>query len=74
MDQRETEDFENSLSYGPYCEKCGACGEDGCCEASLCLYVKQYHRQLLEKIEMLEKENLNLTLQVENFNRAIGRG
>lgn len=38
-------------NYNPYCEKCGACGEEGCCSALVCTqdggdYCEYYLRQL----------------------------
>lgn len=30
------EEIINSLVYTPYCKKCGACGEEGCCSMTNC--------------------------------------
>ena len=54
MDQKQTEEFEI------YCQLCGACGEDGCCSASQCLYMQEYHEVLLDRINSLEQSVKNL--------------
>ena len=38
-------------NYNPYCSKCGGCGEDGCCPASMCTqdggdYCEYYLKEL----------------------------
>lgn len=38
-----------------YCRKCGACGEDGCCPATRCLYSESYKAEYLKDKELFEK-------------------
>ncbi len=55
------EDAEN-----PYCETCGSCGENGCCNAVNCKYphvkseeitdLREYVKELEAKIARLERE------------------
>jgi hypothetical protein len=41
----------------PYCEKCGSCGEDGCCPPAKCEAVKcKYGESCIEDYERMRKQ------------------
>ena len=41
----------------PYCEKCGSCGEDGCCTPAKCEAVKcKYGERCIEDYERMRKQ------------------
>ena len=43
--------------FSPYCEKCGSCGEDGCCTPAKCEAVKcKYGERCVEDYERMRKQ------------------
>ena len=56
---RTLEELRNEENYNPYCKVCGACGEDGCCPAEQCKFVKE-GKYCHWYIEDLKFDRLNL--------------
>jgi hypothetical protein len=43
--------------FSPYCEKCGSCGEDGCCPPAMCEEVKcKYGLGYIDDYERMRKQ------------------
>lgn len=65
MDQKQVEEFE------AYCESCESCGEEGCCPRKKCLYLEQYHKDLVDENSSLKERIEDLILEKSFLEREL---